>query len=238
MPKLDTSDSVSFYRFCYNATHLVCTQEEFDTSGVTTLNFNEAFRNCPNLIVAPRLDLSMATSVSNMFYDDSSMVGSVEFDLNSCTSANGMFTNCSSLENITLRNTGGITNMQIMFSSCSSLKKLDALDMSSVTNFTNTLNNIRSIQFLKLVNLGKSSLTTYSFIQTAFDGWGENSADVPDALESLVWTFKNLYDRTGNGMSGCTISLNRNVYDRLMAQLTDAEKATYFTNKGYTITRS
>jgi hypothetical protein len=336
MPKLDTSSAIRFTNFCAGAENLVCTQEEFDTSGATNYDFSYMFQTCRNLKRAPKMDLSMATNVIYAFTNCSAMSGSCDYDLSSCGYVTNMFYGCASIVSVTLRNTGncqsfrsvfsncanlesvgeidassatnlqqmfygcikidniritgisgsvgyidsmftncnnlknldadfsdisgaascysmfggctslkrignigssGATDIQGMFRSCTSLERIESLDMSSVTNVTSTFNSLTALRFMKLVNLGKSSLTSYVFNAGTCQLWGDNSTDVPDALDSLVWTFKNLYDRTGNGMSGCTISLWRTIYDRLMAELTDAEKATYFTNKGYTITR-
>jgi hypothetical protein len=177
--------------------------------------------------------------ISNMFTNCNSLKNlDADFsDISGVASCISMFSYCTSLKRIGNIGSSGATDIQYMFDYCTSLERIESLDMSSVTNIQTAFSNLSSLRYMKLVNLGKSSLTSYVFNASTCQLWGDNSTDVPDALDSLVWTFKNLYDRTGNGMSGCTISLWRTIYDRLMAELTDAEKATYFTNKGYTITR-
>lgn len=233
-----------------------------DTSSTTTLY--KTFRNCPSMTGSVTLDLTSATNITDLFYECTSLesvtltlsaessitsIANVFYNCQSLTSITAnwsylltsvtslyyTFYNCQNLESLDELATSSVTNFFRTFYACTSLQRIESVDFSSITNFNATFLYCSELRYLKIVNLGaSSSLTSYSFPSGWCPLWGEDSDDVTDALDSLVWTFNNLYDRATAGMATCTISLYSDIYNRLVAELTTDELET-ISDKGYTL---
>ncbi len=263
MPKVDFSGVTRLDRAFKDCSNLQTVQPTFDISGLTVKNLSYLFDGT-KLKKAPAMDTAGITTMSYMFqstdietapdYDMDDVIyansmfkgcaklrGTVDYDLPAYTTVQGMFYYCGNVEEIYLRNTANASDFRYLVSGCASLRRLE-VDWSAIMNGNtgnNAFNQCSSLRYMKIANLGKSpEITTYSCFSNSqtCPNWGDDTTRVPDALDSLKWTFNNLYDRAGDNLDSCTISLYRTIYDRLMGALTTAE-ITAITNKGYTITR-
>lgn len=126
-------------------------------------------------------------------------------------------------------NSVSATNMHAMFYTCRYLQKIHGIDFTSVTNAAEFVGECRNLRYLLIKNLGKSSLTSYTFNTTT--NWGVANDEIADARQSLIDSLITYsYDRASNGMSTAIIKLSANT----KALLTEEEIA-QITNKGFTI---
>lgn len=107
------------------------------------------FLNDTNLIYAPLVDTSIATSTQSMFFG------------------------CTNLIEVPLINTGNSTTMKTMFNGCSNLTTIPSFDASKVTNFESmflncpklsdeSLNNILEMCIGAIAFSGSKTLTSLS----------------------------------------------------------------------------
>lgn len=127
---------------------------------------------------------------------------------------------------------GGVTDFEcFMYNghSLTNVKRVEGLNFASCQNTLNMFYGCSSLRFIRILNLGKGSCTSYSF--SSCRNWGVNDSSNPDARQSLVDTLlTNSYDRAAAGLSAITVSLSsasRNA-------LTNEEKAA-ITAKGITL---
>jgi surface protein len=151
-----------------------------------------------------------------MFNGCSSLTSIPQLDTSNVTDISYMFFNCSSLTSIPQLDTSNVTDMSYMFNGCSSLTSIPQLDTSNVTStgymFDNctALENLGGLVGLK-VNLSLSSPTKLTH-------------------DSLMNVINNLYDLTGNGLSGKTLTLGSTNLGKLTA-----DEIAIATNKGWTL---
>ena len=195
------------------------TKVSLNTTKVTTAT--KMFYYCEALTEAT-LDMPNATTASNMFSYCKALT-KVSLNMPNVTTASNMFNNCSALTEVSLVSQN-MTDASYLFSGCSSLRKA-SLDMSSVTKVTSTFNSLTAVVVFNITNLGKSSLTSYSFNQLSV--WGSTEEGRQSLIDTLI---TNSYKRASNGMSACRITLHANV----KALLTTGEIAS-ITAKGFTI---
>jgi len=200
----------------------------FGTSNLDTLTLKNIGQNASSVSMAQYINSS---AVKTLIYDNC--------DFTKVTNLNDAVQRATNLIELPEMNTTSCTTMNECFYFSSKLKKIALLDWSSITTAPSTsFLQGTSIRYLKIQNWGKSSLTTYNTFSSSYGStWGStDDVDYPDALDSLKWTFNNLYDRTSNSMGTCTINLYSILYDRLQGALTSAEW-TAMENKGYNIVR-
>ena len=212
-----------------------------------TLNI---FKNNTNLIFAPYVDTSKYISLAGMYHACSKLI-SVPFVVTSnCTNLSGYYSGCSSLVYLQNLDTSNVVNLSTFADQCTSLKSFPLIDTHKVTNMNNMCYNCRAMTsipcldmgavttagsiffqctalvYAKIINLGKSSLTTYDF--SGATNWGTVREENRQSLIDSLITYS--YDRASNGMSTATIQLSANT----KALLTEEEIA-QITNKGFTI---
>ena len=184
------------------------------------------FNACTALSTIPLLDTSNVTSMYSMFYSCSALSTIPLLDTRNVTNMSDMFASCSALSTIPLLDTRNVTNMSDMFDLCGALTTIPLLDTSRVTNMGGMFRSCSALRFMKITNLGKSTLTTYDFSQTT--NWGTGSEENRQSLIDSLITYS--YDRASNGMATATIKLSATT----KALLTEEEIA-QITNKGFTI---
>ena len=77
-----------------------------------------------------------------------------------------------------------VTNMNYMFRNCTALDKISGLDFSAVTGITNMFQNCKALKELTVMNLGKSTLTTYDL--SALVSWGTTANGKQSLLDTLL----------------------------------------------------
>lgn len=126
---------------------------------------------------------------------------------------------------------GGVKNFDsFMCAAPGNVKRVEGLNFASVEKMNYyAFYGCSSLRFIRILNLGKGSCTSYSFSNC--NNWGVNDSSNTDARQSLVDTLlTNSYDRAAAGLSAITVSLSsasRNA-------LTNEEKAA-ITAKGITL---
>lgn len=91
-------------------------------------------------------DTSSVTTVSNMFYNSSSLKSVTLFDTSSVTSFGGMFKGCSALESVPLFDTSKGSTFNSMFENCSALKSIPLFDTNSATQVSLMFKNCRKVE--------------------------------------------------------------------------------------------
>lgn len=116
-----------------------------------------------------------------------------------------------------------------------STNRIEGLNFASVANATSLLYASSSpyyfpnLRYIRILNLGKGSCTTYDFTHARY--WGEDTPEHPDARKSLVDTLlTDSYDRAAAGKSPITVRLHSLTKNRLTA-----EERAAITAKGITL---
>lgn len=175
----------------------------FNTSNATDMS--GMFRGC---YILPSLDLShfntsKVTDIGNMFSKCVSLTSLdlSSFDMSKVTSAYTMFEQCKSLKSLDFSHTttSKITNMNSMFNGCAELETVIGLDMYSASAAQSVWANCPKITNLMIknirYNLQLGSGTTYGHLLTD---------------ESLINTFKELWNLTGSSSKTLTLSTTSN----------------------------
>lgn len=210
-------------------------------------NLDSAFFNCNNLTNV-KLDCANLISLNQTFCKCSNLQEIELYNTSNITDYYGAFmdTSISKLPNIDTRNavsigafifgtnivelppldTSKCKNFNYMLDNCTKIAKICQLDFSSamyMSSFCHYSN--KALRYIKIINLGKSDLTTYKgFAVNWGTGGEENRQSVIDTL--IVYS----YDRAANGKEAATITLPANT----KALLTEEEIA-QITQKGYTL---
>lgn len=235
VPLFDSS-SVTNMSFMFNSCKSLTTVPAFNTSACT--NMYAMFSACSGLTSAPLFDTSNVTEMRYMFQNCSGLTSVAAFNTSACTNMAYTFDCCSGLTSLPAFDTRQVTSMEQTFKQCKSLQKITSLDMDKCTSFSlmfgPTPTAGGNLRFMLLKGLGTpSGVTSYAdsrmYICT---NWGVDSADIPDARQSLVDSLLTFsYDRASAGYATCTIKLSSNSYGQLTAQeLADIQA------KGYNIT--
>jgi surface protein len=193
----------SMFTMCYKLTNIYGLNT-FDTSNTTTMS--QMFYQCYAL---PMLDLShfntsKVTDMGNMFSNCRALTSLdlSSFDMSKVTATQGMFEQCYSLQSLDFSHTttSKSANMNSMFSGCSELETVIGLDMYSVTSASGSIfNNCVKLKNLVLKNI-KANLQLGSGTS-----YGTLLSD-----ESLINTFKELWDLTGSSSKKLTLSTPSN----------------------------
>lgn len=207
-------------------------------NGCTQLKTVAGFKN---------LSTPLCTTASKCFagYDASHEMTQLEsLDISGWTLADGATVNLMFNRNTGLKylnvgeGWGGNINLSGMFGYQGSNHQLERVDgwldfssTGSVENFNPYWHNLRK---LEIRNFGKvAAITKLPHFEWMFE-WGVNSAEVPDARQSLKNTFDYLFDRASAGYSALTISLSTNTLNELIDIFGD-DGMLAIINKGYTI---
>lgn len=193
-------------------------------SGKVT-NYERMCDSCANLREV-EADFSSATNVRYVFRL-CPLLSYFSADFSSAIQAYGTFSSSGLIE-IRLTNTNNIEQYG-EWGTNKNWKILDSIDLSSATLFSSMFRNSPLLVYIKVTNLGKSSLTSYDF--SSATNWGVATTEIPDARQSLIDSLiMYSYDRASNGMETATIKLSATT----KALLTEEEIA-QITNKGFTI---
>lgn len=218
-----------------------------DLSGITSMK--AMFCNCYSLVVVPLYNTSNILNMRQCFYYCSALTDIPLYDTTNVTDMSHLFNGCESLKSIPKLNMGNVTTLDTAFANtgliiipslntqkCENFNYLcandtdlaivEGIDMESATKMTTPFSNCKKLLFIKVTNLGKSTLTTYDFSGASV--WGTNGEENKQSLIDSLITYS--YDRASNGMSTATIKLSANT----KALLTEEEIA-QITNKGFTI---
>ena len=193
---------------------------------LTPSNLTSNFANDKKIVFAPYIDMSKEKAISRMYYGCTALCFVPQLDLLNATNASYIFYECYALQNVKIKNSQNVSYWIRAFRSCRSLQGVDELDFSNVVDMTYAFFENEELNFLRVKNLGKSTLVTYDFSEVT--NWGTGGEENRLSLIDSLITYS--YDRASNGMATATIKLSANT----KALLTDDEIA-QITQKGYTI---
>ena len=187
---------------------------------INVLYMQSTFSGCISLKTINLLPTSNVTTMSEMFAGCTNLIALPDFDTGKVTSLYSFLNKCSNIKEFPNINTSNVTNMGFMCSECGSLTTIPLLDCGKVTQMIYVLYGCKS-----LTNLGgfkdlKISVTS-QFIDQA-----------PNlTVDSLVNVINNVYDLTGNGLSGQSLKFGQTNLDKL-----SEEQIAVATAKGWTLT--
>lgn len=175
--------------------------------GGRATNYMSMFNGCTSLVSVPFYDLSLATDITNMFY------------------------NCISLEVLDAAdwNTSRVTTMQQTFYNCLNIESVDlsGWDLSNVTTMYYMFSNCPALDILKIKGLGANANVDISGMFTNDTRLGASAAGLQALRDTLI---TDSFDRAAAGCPALTISLPTAV----KARLTTSEIAR-ITDKGFTV---
>ena len=117
-------------------------------------SFKGAFRACVNLVSAPWVDMSNATSVSELFYNCYKLESVPDYDTGKVTDFSYMFTSCKVLSEFPDIDTSKGTSFRSTFYDCDAMTEVPIYDYSSGQNFQSfaaTSDNLRTVGDLEAV---------------------------------------------------------------------------------------
>ena len=243
IPKLETGNANEMIQFFYKCSSLVVVPN-LDTSKATS--FSSFFYNCSSLTTIPKINTSSATYLADMFNGCSSLTTIPEINTSNATNMTRMFSGCAKLQSIPLLDTTNVTSMYSMFSLCASLQSIPELNTSNVTSMDSMFYSCTSLQSIPLLDCGKvtnmNTFFSYSTINTLTDLGGFKDLKIsvtsyfldkaPNlTIESLMNVINNLYDLTGNGLSGQSLKIGSTNLNKLTG-----EQIAVATAKGWTLT--
>lgn len=195
MDKLSQCDAMFYY--CSTLEKLVMNENHSTT--LTNLQF--MFANCKALT---NLDLSKwYINPINMGYMFQSCTGieSIDisnFDTRNTTEMARMFNGCTHIKNIKVGDkfdTSKVQNFDRMFTACSELESLPTINVVSGTSFSSFVDSCTKLKNINILNIKKSLRLGYETY------WGTMLTN-----ESLINTFKELWDLTGSTSQTLTLS--------------------------------
>lgn len=141
----------------------------------------------------------------------------IKFDFSNCTLFSSMFTNALNITEIPPIDLSKATNTSGMFVNASEVITVGTLNCSDNTVLTNNMFD----------NMNKLENITFSGVITSSIRFAQSSKLTKESVMSIVNALKDL---NGTGKTA-TLTLHANT----KALLTDAEKAEYITQKGWTL---
>lgn len=192
------------------------------------------------------LDFSNVVDMSNMFNGCTSLQTIPQLDCGNVTNMSGMFKDCTSLQTIPLINTSNVTNMYNMFNYCTKLTTISLIDTSNVTDMDNMFYSCRLLQSIPLLDCSKVKYMSNMFgssdntTLTEIGGFKNLKISITSnflnkapnlTTESLMNVINNVYDLTGNGLSGQSLKFGSTNLNKLTA-----EQIAVATAKGWTLT--
>ena len=188
-------------------------------------DLSNLYNGCVNLKYIPPLNTSNATSMEYTF-SKTSIEFMYSLNVENVLSLRECFSNNASLLYVGELYSSKCENFRSMFYWDSYLLKIELLDVGSATNFQNPFTSCNALNFLKVINIGKSSLTTFYF--NGVLNWGTGGEENRQSLIDSLITYS--YDRAANGLPTATIQLSSTT----KALLTEEEIA-QISAKGFTI---
>lgn len=199
-----------------------------------------AFSGCTSLVEVDitAADMTSCTAVNGMF---DKFAGEV-LDISSWTTdkiTRGIrpFRDVVNLRHLILSDQGwgGVLYGLTQYGTLPNLVKVDGwLNCKGCTSFDYWYyNNTANLRKIEHRYIGTQSTVT-AFDVRGWTNWGINSAEVPDARQSLKNTFDYLFDRASAGYAACTITLSKNTLNELIDIFGD-DGMLAIINKGYTI---
>ena len=185
----------------------------------------QMFRDNKDIVFLPVLDWSNVTSGSYVFQNCVNLTTIGHLNLPPLTDCVSIFDNCG-VKAVPNLSTKKCPKFDRAFNNCTSLRRIEGFDLSSASSIYVTFSGSPNILYMKIFNLGKSTLATYDFSGASV--WGIGSDENRQSLIDSIITYS--YDRASNGMATATIKLSANT----KALLTDDEIA-QITAKGFTI---
>lgn len=223
LPKLINAKPLEIRAMCRDCRYIT-DPVPMDTSDVTA--FDQLYYGCYDLKTTYNYDLSNATSVSSMYMSCHDLSSEIEMTFQK-TGVNMYYTFylCKHVPKITIHNSENVKNFNSAFYSCETLTEL-SLNLINATNISTMLSGTKNMTNLDLKNI-KLSLAI-----GVGPSWGYLLTD-----ESIVNTFKELWDLTGSTSQTLTLSTASNartqqIYVKLI-DVTDEMRAEdeYIDNK-------
>ena len=246
IPQLDTSNVANMYHMFDRCTKLT-EIPQLNTGNVTDMS--SMFDHCSKLTTIPQLDTSKVTNMSYMFDYCSELPTIPQLETSKVTNIAYMFDYCSKLTTIPHLDTSKVTSMNSMFTSCSELTTIPQLDTSKASTMSymfrycsklttihglNLISNRSTVMFDGCKNL--TNLTLKNINYSLRIGYGTSYGTLL-TNESLINTFKELWDLTGSTSQTLTLSTTSkeniaNIYVKLI-EVTDEMRAEdeYIDNK-------
>lgn len=195
-----------------------------DTSGYN--NLSDMYYGCTKLSFIPALPTKGVLDFSGCFYS-TNIQENPKWDYSNTLSLSSTF-QLSKVVKIKGLIAPKCTSYNSTFSNCSYLTEIDYLDVGEVSGigFYYMVQGCSKLVFMRLVNLGKSTLTSLDV--SSATNWGTGSEENRQSLIDSLITYS--YDRANAGMANFTIKLSANT----KALLTEEEVA-QITAKGFTI---
>ena len=239
----DFSNVTDMYGMFHSCSNLK-TIPLIDTSNVT--NMESMFSGCSKLTTIPQLNTSNATRMDYMFYNCTKLQSIPLIDTSNVTNMFRMFFHCRSLQSIPLLDTSNVTDMELMFYNCSTLQSIPPIDTSNVTTMNSMFNGCSKLTTIPLLDCSKVKYMSSMFgssdntTLTEIGGFKNLKISVTSnfldktpnlTTDSLMNVINNLYDLTGNGLSGQSLKFGKTNLDKLTP-----EQIAVATAKGWTLT--
>ena len=217
---------------------------QLDTSNVK--NMEKMLYACKSLTTIPLINTSNVTNMSYMFFGCSSLTTIPLINTSNVANMSGMFRDCTHLTTIPLIDTSNVTDMYNMFNNCTQLTTIPLIDTSNVTDMDNMFHSCRLLQSIPLLDCSKvkymsnmfgssdnTTLTEIGGFKNLKISITSNFLDKAPNLttESLMNVINNVYDLTGNGLSGQTLKFGSTNLNKLTE-----EQIAVATTKGWTLT--
>ena len=210
---LDTSNAEDMsYMFaeCSSLTSLDLTF--LDTSKIT--NMKGMFSYCKSLAQLPQLDTTSVTNMESMFSSCSNLtnIDLSIYNTSNVTNMRALFANSATNLNtikFSNQNTSKTSNIVSMFNSCSNLTTIIGLNLISAKDVMGIFNFCKNLTNLDMKNIKVSIIIGASNFGTLLTN------------ESLINTFKELWDLTGSTSQTLTLSTTSknniaNIYVKLI----------------------
>lgn len=189
---------------------------KIDTSMATSMT--NRFIGCYSLVTIPQLDTSKVTNTNNMFKDCYSLVTIPQLDTSSVQNMYNMFGNCRSLISIPQLDTSKVTNMDSMFAECYSLVTIPQLNTGNVTNMYNMFKNGYSLAIIPNLDTGKVTNTVNIF----YMGYSLQTLRIKNLKRGLEVKNTSLLTKESllyiinneSATSAITITLSSYIYDK------------------------
>lgn len=215
----------------------------FDFSNVTDMS--NMFTGCESLTTIPLLDTSNVKNMDGMFCNCFILTTIPTLDTSNVDNMSEMFIYCYKLTTIPTLDTSNVKNMSEMFYHCHSLQSIPNLNTSNVTDMSEMFSYCYKLTTIPLLECGKITKANYIFgfstITTLTDLGGFKDLKIsitseflekaPNlTVESLMNVINNVYDLTGNGLSGKSLKFGQTNLDKLTE-----EQIAVATAKGWTL---
>ena len=233
---LKNLNSLTFL-FYNNKAYSIIFDENFNTSGVQSMN--AMFCNCINLINLniDNFDTSSVTDMSQMFRNCSSLtsLNLKNFNTSKVTTMYIMFSDCSLLESLNLDNfdTSNVAEMSYMFTSCYSLTSLNLsnFNTSNVKNMLAMFGEMSNLQSLIINNFDTKLVTdmSYMFFSCSSLKYLEINNFNTSSLEKTVLMFYNCNSLKSLYMSNFEIKDGINT-ENMFDEVNNLEYCEYYEN--------